>query len=236
LQANLFHFGQRLVGQELTLCLHGIGTPHSGVTASESPFWVTRQAFTTLLDNIKARGPADIQAVITFDDGNASDVLTALPELVKRRLSAIFFICAGRIGAAHYLDRGALAELISAGMEIGTHGKDHRNWRGLDETTLNAELGEARRRIEDVCGRAVTKAAIPFGSYDRRVLKRLRAERFACVYTSDRGTAPSGAWLKSRDTMDNTWSGPEIKQVLAANPSLRVRLRRHAARVYKSLR
>jgi peptidoglycan/xylan/chitin deacetylase (PgdA/CDA1 family) len=225
------------LAQELTLCLHGIGTPHHGVAAAESFFWVTQQAFTMLLDDIVVtRGAVEIPAVITFDDGNESDALIAMPELAKRGQKAIFFICAGRIGAPHYLDRVALADLIAAGMEIGTHGKDHRNWRGLDETTLDAELGEARRRIEDICGTAVTKAAIPFGSYDRRVLKRLRRERFECVYTSDRGLAQSDAWLKSRDTMDSTWSEPEIMQVLAAKPSLKARLRREAATLYKRLR
>ncbi len=225
------------MSQELTLSLHGIGTPHDGVAATESFFWVTRQAFTTLLDSIVVtREVVEIPAAITFDDGNASDALIAMPELAKRGLTANFFVCAGRIGAPHYLDRVALAELIAAGMEIGTHGKDHRNWRGLEEATLNAEVGEARRRIEDVCGMAVTKAAIPFGSYDRRVLKRLRRERFECVYTSDRGAAQSDAWLKSRDTMDSTWSEPEIMQVLAAKPSLMARLRREAATLYKRLR
>ncbi len=224
------------MAQELILCLHGIGTPHRGVAAAQSFFWVTQQAFTMLLDIVVTRGAVEIPAVITFDDGNESDALIAMPELAKRGLKAIFFICAGRIGAPHYLDRAALADLIAAGMEIGTHGKDHRNWRGLDEATLNAELGEARRRIEDVCGTAVTKAAIPFGSYDRYVLKRLRRERFECVYTSDRGVAQSDAWLKSRDTMDSTWLEPEIRQVLAAKSSLKARLRRAAAMLYKRWR
>ena len=191
---------------------------------------MTRQAFTTLLDNIvAARATADIPTFITFDDGNASDALIALPELAKRGLKAAFFICAGRIGAPHYLDRVALADLLAAGMEIGTHGKDHRNWRGLDETTLDAEIGEARRRIEDVCGVAVTKAAIPFGSYDRRLLQRLRRERFECVYTSDRGLARSEAWLKPRDTMDSTWLEADMKQVLTTKPSLKARLRRECS-------
>jgi len=198
---------------------------------------VTQQAFAMLLDHIVARRQAaEIPAIITFDDGNASDALIALPELARRGLKASFFICAGRIGAPHYLDRVALGDLIAAGMEIGTHGKDHRDWRGLDESSLDAELVEARRRIEDVCGTAVTKAAIPFGSYDRRVLKRLKREQFACVYTSDRGVANADAWLKSRDTMDSTWREPEVRQVLAAQPSLRTRLRRGAARFYKRLR
>ena len=137
--------------------------------------------------------------------------MIALPELAKRGLKAAFFICANRIGAAHYLDRVALSDLVAAGMEIGTHGMDHRDWVGLDEATLNIETSEARQRIEEACGIAVTKAAIPFGSYNRRVLKRLRRERFEYVYTSDNTFAQSEAWLKPRVTVDNTWLKADIK-------------------------
>ena len=225
------------MAEEVILCLHGIGSPHDGVTNRESLFWLTRQAFTRLLDNIVATRPtSNIPAFITFDDGNASDAMIALPELVKRGLMGAFFICAGRIGAPHYLDRAALADLVATGMEIGTHGKDHRDWRRLDETTLEAELGAARHRIEDVCGVAVTKAAIPFGSYDRRLLQRLRRERFECVYTSDRGLAQSEAWLKPRDTLDRTWMELDMMRILTTRPSLKARLRRDAAMIYKSLR
>ena len=182
------------------------------------------------------RATANIPAFITFDDGNESDAAIALPELVKRGLKAAFFVCAGRIGAQHYLDRLALADLVAAGMEIGTHGKDHRNWRGLDQATLDAEVAEARRRIEDVCGVAVTKAAIPFGSYDRCLLQRLRREQLECVYTSDRGLARSEAWLKPRDTVDSTWLETDVLRVLTATPSLNARLRRNAAMLYKRMR
>src|SRR5262249_2693759 len=113
---------------------------------------------------------------------------------------------------------------------------DHRNWRGLDKTTLDAELGDARRRIEDVCAMAVTKAAIPFGSYDRRLLQRLRREQFECIYTSDRGLARADPWLKPRETMDSTWLQADMKQVLTAWPSLKARLRRDTAMLYKRLR
>ena len=221
---------------ELILSLHGIGSPHDGVSVDESFFWITRQTFTTLLDDIVSTPPPDIPIIITFDDGNASDAVIALPELAERGLKATFFVCAGRIGAANYLDHIALAELIAAGMQIGTHGKDHRNWRQVDDSTLDAELGDARRRIEDACGMAVTKAAIPFGAYDRRLLQRLRRERFECIYTSDRGLAESDAWLKPRDTVDRTWLETDIKRVLVAKPSLKARLRRDAAMLYKRLR
>ena len=72
---------------------------HDGVSAEELFFWITRQAFTTLLDNIvAAQAKVDVPITITFDDGNASDAVIALPELVRRGLKAAFFVCAGRIG------------------------------------------------------------------------------------------------------------------------------------------
>jgi peptidoglycan/xylan/chitin deacetylase (PgdA/CDA1 family) len=225
------------LAKELILSLHGIGTPHGGVSANESFFWVTRETLTMLLDCIVAAASStNIPVFITFDDGNVSDAAIALPELAKRELKATFFICAGRIGAPHYLDQLALKELLAAGMEIGTHGKDHRNWRYLDDATLHAELGDARHRIEDMCGITVTKAAIPFGSYDRRLLQRLRREQFEYVYTSDRGLARSEAWLKSRDTVDSTWLEGDIKRALNAKQSLTARLRCDAATLYKRLR
>lgn len=225
------------LAEELVLNLHGIGTPHHNVTAEESFFWVTRQAFVTLLESIVAtRAKSPIPAIITFDDGNATDAAIALPELAQRGLKGTFFVCASRIGTSNYLDRVAIAELIAAGMEIGTHGMNHRNWRWLDETALDHEVGDARRRIEDICGISVTKAAIPFGSYDGHVLKRLRREHLECVYTSDRGLARSDAWLKPRDTMDSTWLETDIKRILTTKPSLKARLRCKAAMLYKRLR
>jgi len=222
---------------ELVLNLHGIGTPHDAVGPEESYFWVTLEAFTMLLENIVAtRAITNIPIVITFYDGNASDAGIALPELTKRALSATFFICARRIGTPHYLDRAALAELVAADMEIGTHGMDHRNWRTLDEVELDSELCVARRLIEDTCSRPVTKAAIPFGSYDRRVLARLRREPFECVYTSDGGLARSDAWLKPRITMDRTWREVDVERVLSSKSSMRTRLRREAAMLYKRMR
>jgi peptidoglycan/xylan/chitin deacetylase (PgdA/CDA1 family) len=225
------------LAKELILNLHGIGTPSASIPADEAYFWVSESAFAMLLDNLKAaQAKGNVPTFLTFDDGNSSDALIALPEIARRGLKATFFVCAGRIGKDHYLDRVALKDILAAGMEIGTHGMDHRNWRGLDGISLDAEIGTARQLIEDICGVPVTKAAIPFGSYDRHVLKRLRLERFECVYTSDRGLARSDAWLKPRDTMDCTWLEEDIKKVLAAKPSLKSLLRRNAAIFYKRLR
>jgi peptidoglycan/xylan/chitin deacetylase (PgdA/CDA1 family) len=222
---------------ELILTLHGIGPPHQGVPSDERFYWVTEQAFVSLLQTVAAtRQTSSLPVAITFDDGNESDAVIALPELVKRNLKATFFIVGAQIGMPHYLDRKALTDLVSAGMEIGTHGMNHRDWRTLDETTLHLEIADGRRRIEDICGMAVTKAAIPFGSYDRGVLKQLRSERLECVYTSDAGLAESSAWLKPRQTINSTVSEADMKCLVTSYPTLSSRLRCRAAMIYKSLR
>lgn len=223
--------------QELIINLHGVGPPHDSISPGESSFWISEEVFANFLDLIvSAKRETSVPIVVTFDDGNMSDAAIALPELVRRGLKAIFFVCARRIGMPHYVDRIAILEMLAAGMEIGSHGMKHRDWRRLDEPTLKIEIGVARRHIEDVCGIAVKKAAIPFGSYDRTVLKHLRREQFDCVYTSDRGMARSRAWLKPRNTVDKAWSEADVIALLKAKSSLATRLRLDAAMFYKRLR
>ena len=53
----------------------------------------------------------------------------------------------------------------------------HRPWRELGDSALHEELVDAKRILEDVVGRPVTEAACPFGSYDRRVLRRAAQRR-----------------------------------------------------------
>jgi peptidoglycan/xylan/chitin deacetylase (PgdA/CDA1 family) len=188
--------------RELILNFHGIGAPHQAVGSDERRVWMSRERFVALLDHVSAlRATQAVPIAITFDDGNASDATIALPELCKRNLKAAFFVCAGRLGAPEYLSRATVRELLDAGMEVGSHGMHHRDWRNLDDVTLDEEVGTARQRLEEACGRPVSTVAIPFGAYNRRVLARVRAEGFACAYTSDRGHARRKAWLKPRNTL-----------------------------------
>ena len=221
--------------RELILNFHGLGTPHSGVDADEEPFWLPRRTFIAMMDRIAFMGEdAGAPTSITFDDGNASDATIALPELVKRGLTATFFVCAERIGMPHYLDRRAIGDLQQAGMAIGSHGMRHRDWRRLDDDALDDEISEARARIADICGRPVRMVSIPFGSYDRRVLARLQREGLDCVHTSDGGLARPGAWLKPRESLDASWCARDIERVATVSPA--ARLRRRAAMLYKALR
>jgi peptidoglycan/xylan/chitin deacetylase (PgdA/CDA1 family) len=220
--------------REVVVNFHGIGPCPEGIDPGEAAVWMDTERFTALLDYIAAAPPGP-PIHVTFDDGNASDISIALPELLKRGLTASFFLCAARLDAPGYVSSAGVAQLIDAGMEIGSHGMHHRDWRTLDEGALCEEIGAARRRLEEVCSRPIHAVAVPFGSYDRRVLARLRGADFARVYTSDRGLARTTAWFKPRNTLGATSSADEIAvwRTAACWPRQAVR---NAACLYKSLR
>jgi peptidoglycan/xylan/chitin deacetylase (PgdA/CDA1 family) len=206
----------------INLTLHGIGACERALDPGEDRVWLEMQEFESVLDVVTGRD--DVR--LSFDDGNASDVVHALPALRARGLRATFFVVAGRLGEPAFLGRDDVRALADAGMDIGCHGMRHRPWRRLGASALHEELIDARRVLEDVVGGPVTEAACPFGSYDRRVLSGLRAGGYRRVYTSDRGSTPSDAWLQARTTLYDGTAVATAEQLLRGRTPVRERLAR----------
>ena len=208
----------------INLTFHGIGSPERPLDPGEQDVWVSDETFVSLLDSIRDRK----DVAISFDDGNSSDLEHALPALRERGMSATFFVVAGRLGTPHFLDEDGVRKLAAAGMKIGCHGMRHRPWRGLGEQALHEEVVEARTVLERVVGRPVTRAACPFGSYDRHVLRTLRGSGYHRVYTSDRGTAGSGDFLQARYTVGSHDDAALLERIAALDLSIPGALRRQA--------
>jgi peptidoglycan/xylan/chitin deacetylase (PgdA/CDA1 family) len=202
----------------VNLTFHGIGRPERTLDPGEDLVWVSEERFTSVLDAVADRHDVHI----TFDDGNASDVEIALPALQQRRLTATFFVVAGRLDRPGFLGAGDITTLESAGMRIGSHGMHHRPWRELGADALREEIVDARRSLQAVAQAPVATAACPFGAYGRRSLRALRAAGFERVYTSDRGPAGSEAWLQARTSI--TEDG-ELEPVLAGDSSVPRRIK-----------
>lgn len=182
------------------LTFHGVGEPPRSLDPGEAIVWLSTDRFTAMLDTLVGR--ADVR--ITFDDGNRSDVEVALPALALRGLNATFFVLAGRLDDPEHLGCDDLERLIDAGMTIGSHGLSHLNWRRCDDEQLAGELAQSRRILEAVTRRPVTRVAVPFGAYDRRVLRHARhVGGYERVFTSDGGPARPAAWLQPRTTVIN---------------------------------
>jgi peptidoglycan/xylan/chitin deacetylase (PgdA/CDA1 family) len=221
-----------VLDRSINLTFHGIGNPERRLDPGEQDVWVADDQFLAMLDC--AAGRDDV--TITFDDGNASDVEHALPALRARGLRATFFVVAGRLGTPRFLDEPGVRELAAAGMEIGCHGMRHRAWRGLDGHALHEELVEAKAILERAAGRPLNRAACPFGSYDRRVLRTLRGTGYTHVYTSDRGTARSGDFLQARNSVGPHDEPGLLDRIAALESSTPRALRRRAKLAVKRWR
>ena len=213
------------------LCFHGIGTCDAEREPGEARYWVSQDMFRRILDLTLAADDVHL----SFDDGNRSDIEMALPALAERGLTATFFALAGRLDDPASLGASDLLALRDAGMTIGSHGWRHVPWRGLTETAAASELIDARRALEEASGTVITEAALPLGQYDRRVLDRLRRERYRVVYSSDRYTSRRSAWLRARYSVTFDDTVASVTAILRQRSSI-VEAVHHAKSVVKRVR
>jgi peptidoglycan/xylan/chitin deacetylase (PgdA/CDA1 family) len=165
---------------------------------------VSEALFLRLVDRLAGEPAVEL----SFDDGNRSDVATALPALVERGLTGRFFPLAGRLRTRGSLDPADLRALVAAGMTLGSHGMDHIPWRRLDAATRHREFTVAREALAEAAGAAISEVALPFGQYDRATLLGLRRRGYRHAFSSDRLRVDPTLWFQPRfsvhqgDTVD----------------------------------
>jgi peptidoglycan/xylan/chitin deacetylase (PgdA/CDA1 family) len=163
---------------------HGIGRPIRAFEPGEEPYWISHDRFVEVLELI-TRAPSADHISVTFDDGNASDHEIAAPLLNAMGIKASFFVLAAKLGQPGYLSLEQVRELDATGHLVGSHGLDHVPWTLLKDDQLRAETASSREILEDVLGKAVCSVAIPFGRYNRKVLRAVRKAGYRYIYSSD---------------------------------------------------
>lgn len=185
--------------QDLILTFHGIGTAPSGIPDAERPYWIPTADFLAFLGKAAAEARRlGLRLTASFDDGNRSDLEIAAPALQEHGIAGLFFPCSGRLGKSGYLDAADLRQLDAMGFGIGSHGVDHLHWASLAPSHLVEELTRSKAEIEAALGHPISAAAIPFGSYNRRVLGGLREAGYQTAYSSDPGLARPGSFFQCR--------------------------------------
>ncbi|MEO3853622.1 polysaccharide deacetylase family protein [Acrocarpospora sp. B8E8] len=220
------------VGRVINLTVHGIGPAEREFDPGEDRTWVNIAQFEQVLDAVVGRD--DVR--ITFDDGNSSDVRIALPRLLDRGLTAEFFVLAGEFGKPGRVTEDDVRSLLKAGMRVSSHGWAHRDWRQIDDKQAEEELTGAHQALSELTGQPVSRVAIPFGSYDRHVLRRLRQAGVTLAYTCDGGKATPGSWLQARTSLVCDLDANWIRRVLDDTASPALRARRLVARTVKRVR
>jgi len=188
---------------------HGVGPRPAHVLDEESFYWLDADHFEKLLDVLISY--PEVQ--ITFDDGNLSDKVIAAPELIGRKLKAMFFVCSARLGKEGYLDADAIRSMNADGFVFGSHGHEHVPWKGLGTEILLEQLRISKSSLESILDHQIETAACPFGSYSRTVVTALQRAGFARAYTSDGGTANDG-FLQARVSMTRAITPRILKDML----------------------
>lgn len=215
------------------LTFHGVGPlPSRPVDAAEREFWSTTDTLSKALD----LAALDPNVEITFDDGNLSDLEVAVPLLLDRGLRATFFVLGGRIGWQDFLSAQDIREMDRLGMKIGSHGMDHLPWSSLDDAALHRELIHSRDILEDLLGKPVLEAAMPFGDFNGHSLRTALKAGYHQIFISSGGFASDAMRIQSRTSVRNEfYPVPDPKRRWISGLRNHVRLLKYRTNGYAGL-
>jgi peptidoglycan/xylan/chitin deacetylase (PgdA/CDA1 family) len=162
---------------------------------------------TARLRDLHSPGEPGRRAVITFDDGDISNLQVALPALIKRRMVAEFFVTADFVGRPGRLAPQDLRTLAEAGMSVQAHGCSHRYLSELTLAEVEEELSQSKYRLEAILDEPVTGLALPGG----RGGERERTLALGLGYVDVLGSVPG---------RNRRWSRGQYLQRLAVTRGL----------------
>ncbi len=137
----------------------------------------------------------DKSVVITLDDGFRDNYEEALPILTQFRAPATVFLTVAYIGTDHLptltrtdfvarpLSWAQVREMHEGGIEFGSHTLTHPMLSQIPVDRARREIGEAKRRMENILGMPILLFCYPRGDYDETVMRIVREEghRAACT-------------------------------------------------------
>lgn len=190
------------------LLFHRVLDKHLG-RMTELVSWLSAEAQPVTYSELVGGGAERPRFAVSFDDGNAVDMVAAR-KLSELGVSACFFviaetldadearnnaICRERLGIAPtpFMTRDDLDELKELGHEIGSHGMSHVDLRNADADTLQRETIGAAEILDRWLDRE-RHFAWPYGgadTIDRRALAAIEAAGFNSVAAGMRGSGAS---------------------------------------------
>jgi peptidoglycan/xylan/chitin deacetylase (PgdA/CDA1 family) len=192
---------------------HRIGQADDGLTTTMDDFRrhldvLTEWGATVLpLDEahrLLAVGRLPERAVaLTFDDGYASVLEQAWPELRARGLPATLFAVSGYLppgsrfpwDAAHppsadlvrLATAGELRAAAAEGLDVGSHTVTHRWLPALTTAEVADEVTRSRGDLEDLLGRQVRSFAYPMGGWNPAIRDQVARAGYRTAITCERG-------------------------------------------------
>lgn len=114
--------------------------------------------------------------VITFDDCAAELLDFAIPEIVKRKMKAVFYMPSNHIDGQNTWDieefamtsvklmnLDQLRHLLTIGMEIGSHGENHIRLNKVSKAIAYQDIAGSKKSLETLLQHPIYSFAYPYG-------------------------------------------------------------------------
>ncbi|MBP9759981.1 MAG: polysaccharide deacetylase family protein [Candidatus Pacebacteria bacterium] len=135
----------------------------------------------------------DKPVILTFDDGWQTQYEQALPLLKKYTMKATFFLFPNGMGHKNFITWDEARDLVTAGMEIGSHSKSHQYMTKQDIAVLPKEVSGSKAWLEEELHTPVTAFSYPFGLYNEVITTLLRETGYTSARTLNKSTIQSRA-------------------------------------------
>ena len=206
--------------------LHHVEPPPLDPPPLHPNSYLARDEFARLLDDLTERGYRTFtlaeaaerklprrSVVLTFDDGCRCFRDHAFPELAKRSMTATLFAVSGALGGTNEWDHAAgereeellgaedLRRLSAAGIEIGSHGRHHRDLSlPLSDEELRDEVEGSRLDLEGLLGVPVRTFCYPYGRLNDRAREAARVAGYLAAVSihGHEGARPGDPWALPR--------------------------------------
>jgi len=205
------------------------------VPAREKKYWLSAAQFQAHLSQIHREGSQVVLlrglwnrtavlnhekplAVLTFDDGRASDYQIAYPLLLEADARAEFFVNTATIGEPGFLTWQQVSEMHRMGMSFQSHSHDHIDLSRLPARMVARQLRESKHRLEDRLGYSVDFLAAPYGILNNHIVEVAQEEGYRAVCNSRSWPALPGAPIVNRIAVYRHTMPREFHQLLARRP------------------
>ena len=192
--------------------------------------YLQEQGYTTihlqdLISYLQTGGPAlpEKPIIITFDDGYEDNYQNAFPALRDHGMVGTFFIitdfadlAATDPTYARYATWDQLQEMDAAGMELGSHSRNHPDLRGRDADFLVWQILGSSQTLEANLGKKPRIFCYPSGSYDQQVIQVVHDAGFWGAVTTQPGVTHDNGHLyeMKRLRITNETGAPELAAIL----------------------
>lgn len=125
--------------------------------------------------------------VLTFDDGYEDNHRNLLPLLREFKMKAVVYVLGDRKHKTNFWDTSKgepeaalmsseqIKEMAESGLvEIGAHSLSHRHLTELPIVEMQREVGESKKKLEDLLGRPVLSFAYPYGDVNSEIKKAVQ--------------------------------------------------------------